>query len=156
MSTDGTEQTRLERLLRHIVHMKMGNRAGSQTLFRKAAQKSLSLDFPKCERFGFTNLLLERIEGCTVFFCFVVSCNHDLKAFIQQIRHLQGNGDYQEPNGTGKQVNSNEVAIRRVLTFSRQIYPVMAAPISVMMIRERRTANQEKTQRGEVNDKSKE
>lgn len=72
---------------------------GKQSRITDLVQKSslkirLSLDFLKCERFGFTNLLLERIEGCTVFFCFVVSCDHDLKAFIQQIRHLQGNRDY--------------------------------------------------------------
>jgi len=134
-----------ETLKTHIVYMKMGNRAGSQSLFRKAAQKNkikirLSLDFLKRERFGFTNLLLERIEGFMVF-CFVVFCDHDLKAFLQMIIHLQRNRDYWEPNGTGKQVNSNEVAIRRVLTFPRKTYPAMAAPISVMTMRERRTAN---------------
>lgn len=43
--------------------------------------------------------------------------------------------------------------MRRVLTFPRNTYPAMATPISMMMMRERITANQERINKGEVTDK---
>lgn len=132
--------------------MKMEIRAGSQALFRQAG----FLDFPKRDRFGFTYPLLHIIDGVTVVFCVVVFCDQELYGFIRSIRQLQKNRDYQEPNGPGKHVDSNKVEIRRVLTFARRTYPAMAIPISMMMMRETTTANQEKTKRGEVNDKSEE
>lgn len=82
MSTDGTEQTKWEKLLKqdHVIE------AGSQALFGQAGQ-------PKCKRYEFTNLLLYAINGFTVG-CFIVSCDHAVKAYIQQISQLQRKTNY--------------------------------------------------------------
>lgn len=46
--------------------------------------------------------------------------------------------------------------MRRVLTVPNKTYPTMAAPISMMMMKERKTANQERTNKVEVTDKGEE
>ncbi len=124
MSTDGTEQTKWEKLLRNgYMHVEIEIKQHVQNV------RSLGLLTCFCissSESWFSVSLYPAIMLSKPLFSRLVSCRER-----QIIRSQMELGNR----------NKNKVPVRIVLTFPRKIYPAMAAPISMMTMREIKTAN---------------